>query len=116
MNWWRSDAAAPTDNSNGTNGKDNSHHTTKDTLASILRDELKFSAKDSKRAVDTIFDTIVEVRSTACCVYSELPLGVSRRPMFLTEILVCASITLVPVIGMRDVSPKDYELPAIFGA
>ena len=52
-------AAAPT----GINGKDNtSNHTTKDSLAGILRDELKLNPKDSKRAVDVIFDKIVEVR------------------------------------------------------
>ncbi len=80
QSFFSGDAPAPTDNNNGTNGKDDSHHTTKDSLASILRDELKLSAKESKRAVDTIFDTIVEVRSTACCVLStsyEIPVDPS---------------------------------------
>lgn len=59
------DAAAPT-GSGGINGKDNSNHTTKESLARMLRDEFEMSAKDSKRAVDAVFDKIVEVRLCLC--------------------------------------------------
>ncbi|KAL7437244.1 hypothetical protein ACHAXH_003730 [Discostella pseudostelligera] len=55
--FFSSDAAAPTIG----NGKDNNnHHTTKESLAMMLRDELKLSAKDSKRVIDAVFDKIVE--------------------------------------------------------
>lgn len=62
--FFSSDAAAPPTG----NGKDNNnHHTTKESLAMMLRDELKLSAKDSKRAIDAVFDKIVEVRTI--CVF-----------------------------------------------
>ena len=61
------DAAAPT-GSGGINGKDISNHTTKESLARMLRDEFEMSAKDSKRAVDAVFDKIVEVRLCLCFV------------------------------------------------
>jgi hypothetical protein len=71
QSFFSDDATAPTENNNnnGTNVKDSSHHTTKDVLASILCNELKLSAKDSKQAVDTIFDTIVEVRQNSFSLY-----------------------------------------------
>lgn len=66
--FFSSDAAASTTGND--NGKDNTnHHTTKDSLAMMLRDELKLSAKDSKRAIDAVFDKIVEVSTSFLCVF-----------------------------------------------